>query len=64
MSPIDTAKERRQAEGSQEPAPDGAIDAQDRATAAGEYPTGIQGAGGGTTPEVASPVVIFRSRMR
>lgn len=47
MSPIDTAKERRQAEGGQEPAPDGTIDAQDRAQAAGEYPEGITGASSG-----------------
>lgn len=46
MSPIDTAKERRQAEGGQEPAPDGTIDAQDRAQAAGEYPEGLASSGG------------------
>lgn len=45
MSPIDTAKERREAEGGQEPAPDGTIDAADRAVAAGEYPMGLAGAG-------------------
>lgn len=49
MSPIDTAKERRQAEGGQEPAPDGTIDAQDRATAAGEYPAGIAGSSGSSS---------------